>query len=103
MQYFKLKDWLLGLWISVVDTIMFNINLVPKWHFDVDIHSSVDPTKCILKLERGGSQDNFWPHDQVVKRDGWVVMELVLFINCQVVKWASILLDRTKLNGFYNK
>jgi hypothetical protein len=26
--------------------------------FDVDINSSADPTKCILKWEKGGSQDS---------------------------------------------
>jgi hypothetical protein len=33
----------------VVQTMMFKINLEPKWRFDVDIIGSADPSKWILK------------------------------------------------------
>jgi hypothetical protein len=37
--------------------MVFNLKMAPKWQFDVDINGSADPTKWILKYERGGSQE----------------------------------------------
>ncbi len=60
---------------------------MPKWRFGVDINSSVDPTKWVLKIEEGGSQDRglvSLPSGQ--NREGWAVLELVLLVNCWVAK-----------------
>ncbi len=55
--------------------MIYNIKLAPNWHFDVDINGSADPTKSILKYERGGSQES-----------GGVFLELVFFVNHRVAK-----------------
>jgi hypothetical protein len=77
--------------------MMFNINLVQKWHIDEDINSSVDPTKWTLKLETGGSQDSSLtsrPSGQ--KRESWVFLELELLVSRQIAKRANNLLDNYK-------
>ncbi len=50
------------------------------------------------KIDGGGSQDSYLePYDQVVKvGEGWVDLEPVLLSNCQVAKWANILLDNAE-------